>query len=54
MRNKRAAEILRHYSDAKLNLVDALIVATAERLNITRILILDHPRLSIDPFKALR
>ena len=39
----RAAEILRHYSDAKLDLVDALIVATAERLNITRILTLDHP-----------
>ena len=33
----RSAEILRRYSDAKLDFVDTLIVAIAERLNITRI-----------------
>src|SRR5713101_7374078 len=31
----RSAEILRQYSDANLDFVDALIAATAERLNIT-------------------
>ena len=38
----RSAEILRQYSDANLDLVDALIAATAERLNIIRILTLDR------------
>jgi predicted nucleic acid-binding protein len=38
----RSAEILRQYSDANLDFVDALIVATAERLNITRLLTLDR------------
>jgi predicted nucleic acid-binding protein len=38
----RSAEILRRYSDANLDFVDALIVATAERLNITRLLTLDR------------
>jgi predicted nucleic acid-binding protein len=36
------AEVLRQYSDANLDFVDALIVALAERLNITRLLTLDH------------
>ena len=38
----RCAEILRQYSDAKLDFVDTLIVAIAERLNITRVLTLDR------------
>ncbi len=38
----RSAEILRQYSDANLDFVDALIVATAERLSITRLLTLDR------------
>lgn len=38
----RTAEILRQYSDAKLDFVDALIVAVAERLNIIRLLTLDR------------
>jgi predicted nucleic acid-binding protein len=38
----RCAEILRQYSDAKLDFVDAMIVAIAERLNITRVLTLDR------------
>ena len=36
------AEVLRQYSDSNLDFVDALIVALAERLNITRLLTLDH------------
>jgi len=38
----RSAEILRQYSDAKLDFIDTLIVAIAERLNITRVLTLDR------------
>ena len=38
----RSAEILRQYSDAKLDFVDTMIVAIAERLNITRVLTLDR------------
>src|ERR1051326_1302523 len=38
----RSAEILRQYSDASLDFVDALIVAIAERLNIDRLLTLDR------------
>jgi len=38
----RSAEILPQYSDAKLDFVDALIVAMSERLNITRLLTLDR------------
>src|SRR6266404_2248005 len=37
----RSAEILRQYADANLDFVDALIAATAERLNINRLLTLD-------------
>ena len=40
--NEAAAEILLQYSDAKLDFVDTLIVALAERLNITRVLTLDR------------
>ena len=38
----RSAGILRQYSDVKLDFVDALIVAIAERLNINRLLTLDR------------
>ena len=38
----RSAEILRQYGDANLDFVDALIAATAERLNIKRLLTLDR------------
>jgi uncharacterized protein len=38
----RSAEILRQYSDAKVDFVDTMIVAIAERLNITRVLTLDR------------
>jgi predicted nucleic acid-binding protein len=38
----RSAEVLRHYSDANLDFVDALIVAVAEQLNISRLLTLDR------------
>src|ERR1051325_8758216 len=34
----RSAEILRQYSDARLDFVDTMIVAIAERPNITRVL----------------
>jgi predicted nucleic acid-binding protein len=37
----RAAEVIRQYADARVDFVDALIVAIAERLAITRILTLD-------------
>lgn len=38
----RAAALMRQYADAKLDFVDAIIAAIAERLNITRILTLDQ------------
>ncbi len=38
----RSAELLKRYADAKLDFVDALIAAMAERLNITRLLTLDR------------
>ncbi|MEN3325448.1 MAG: uncharacterized protein V7638_255 [Acidobacteriota bacterium] len=38
----RCAEILRQYADANLDFVDALIAATAERLNIKQLLTLDR------------
>jgi predicted nucleic acid-binding protein len=38
----RSAEILRQYADASLDFVDALVAATAERLNIKRLLTLDR------------
>ncbi len=39
---KRAAEIIRKYDDANIDFVDAVIVAIAERLNITKILTVDR------------
>jgi predicted nucleic acid-binding protein len=38
---KRSAEILRKYNDANIDFVDAVIVAIAERLNITKVLTVD-------------
>ena len=38
----RSAEILRQYADARLDFIDTMIVAIAERLNITRVLTLDR------------
>jgi predicted nucleic acid-binding protein len=38
----RSAEILRKYNDANIDFVDALMVAIAERLKITKILTVDR------------
>ena len=38
----RTAELLRQYSDLRVDYVDSTVVAIAERLKITRILTLDH------------
>lgn len=39
---KRASEIIRKYDDANIDFVDAVIVAIAERLDITKILTIDR------------
>jgi predicted nucleic acid-binding protein len=39
---ERAAELLDQYHDAKLDFVDATVIAMAERLNVRRILTLDR------------
>lgn len=39
---KRAAEILEQYADSKIDFVDAVIMAIAERLNVRRILTVDR------------
>ena len=39
---RRAAEIIRRYHDARVDFADAMLVAIAERLGITRILTLDQ------------
>ncbi|MEQ1605118.1 MAG: PIN domain-containing protein [Pyrinomonadaceae bacterium] len=44
---QRATEVLRTYSDANIDFVDACIVAMAERLNITKILTIDRRHFSI-------
>ena len=38
----RAGELLEKYGDNRLDFVDATIVAIAERLNVRRVLTLDH------------
>jgi predicted nucleic acid-binding protein len=43
----RSAEIIRKYHDGKLDFVDALIFAMAERLNITHILTIDRRHFSM-------
>lgn len=44
---ERAAEILEEYDDNNIDLVDAVIVAMAERLNITKILTVDRRHFSV-------
>jgi predicted nucleic acid-binding protein len=39
---RRCLELIEQYADSNIGLVDASIVAIAERLRITRILTLDH------------
>jgi predicted nucleic acid-binding protein len=39
---RRCLELIPQYADSDIGLVDASIVATAERLGITRLLTLDH------------
>lgn len=39
---RRAAQLVRQYQDAPLDLVDSLLIAIAERLNITTMLTLDR------------
>lgn len=39
---QRAGELMLHYADSGLDFVDVVIVAIAERLNITRILTFDQ------------
>lgn len=43
----RAAELVARYSDLRLGSVDAIVVATAERLGITTIATLDHRHFSV-------
>ena len=38
---RRAAEVIRQYADSHIDFVDAILVAIAERMNITRILTID-------------
>ncbi len=44
---ERAAEILEKYADSKIDYVDAVIMAIAERLNIKRILTVDRRDFSL-------
>lgn len=44
---ERAAEILEKYNDNNIDLVDAVIVAMAERLNIEKILTVDRRHFSV-------
>ena len=44
---QRAAEIIRKYNDANIDFVDAVIVAIAERLTITKILTVDRRHFGI-------
>ena len=39
---RRAGELLRQYADLRLGLVDACVIATCERLHVTRVLTLDQ------------
>jgi uncharacterized protein len=43
----RTAELLLQYADSRIDFVDTTVVAVAERLNITRILTIDHRDFSI-------
>jgi predicted nucleic acid-binding protein len=44
---RRALEVIRRHADQQVGLVDASIVATAERLRVTRILTLDRRHFSV-------
>lgn len=44
---QRTAELLRTYADTRLDFVDASVAAIAERLQIARILTLDHRDFSL-------
>ncbi len=44
---QRAHEIMKQYADARVGLVDAAVVAVAERLRINRILTIDHRHFSM-------
>ncbi len=44
---QRANEIMNQYADANVGLVDAAVVAVAERLNINRILTIDQRHFSM-------
>ena len=43
----RASELMTQYADARVDFVDCVIVALAERLNITRILTVDRRHFSL-------
>ncbi len=43
----RAADILEKYADSRVDFVDCVIVAMAERLNVTRILTVDRQHFSL-------
>jgi predicted nucleic acid-binding protein len=40
--HQRTSQLLRQYSDSRLDYVDATLVAVAEHMNVTQILTLDH------------
>ena len=44
---ERAADVLEQYADARVDFVDCVIVAMAERLNVRRILTLDRRHFSL-------
>ena len=44
---ERSLELVERYADSDIGLVDASIVATAERLRISRILTFDHRHFSV-------
>jgi predicted nucleic acid-binding protein len=50
----RTSALLKQYADTKLDFVDALIAAIAERLNITRVVTLDRRDFQINPPETLR
>jgi predicted nucleic acid-binding protein len=43
----RAAELLEKYADNKVDFVDCVIVAMAERLNLTRVLTVDRRHFTV-------
>lgn len=44
---RRALEVIRHHAEHEVGLVDSTIVATAERLRVTRVLTLDRRHFSM-------